>query len=115
MHKLYKILNKQTSNLPNNWDSYGAIPPHKASILGAKAFIKEVIDHGWMQPYIFPVPDGTIQFEFDITGNSVEIVIRNIDDYELHYEGTIFSELEKREIHTNYRDFLNLITKKAES
>ena len=114
MHELYKLLNKQTSNLPNNWDTYGAIPPNKASILGAKAFIKEIIDYGWMQPYIFPVPDGTIQFEFDIAGNCVEIIVLDIDDYELYYEGSIFAELEDREINTTYKDFLDLISKKAE-
>lgn len=63
------------TQLPENWDSYGALAPTKDALLGAVQLAMELFDERTPAPDVFPVPNGNIQFEWACLGLDIEIEI----------------------------------------
>lgn len=87
LKKLQKI-----SELPDNWNGYGAKPISKEVIQEVRTTVSELN----YQPEIFPLPDNEIQLEFDGPNQSyMEIVIGTKDLANVFIMDSTGNEVEK--------------------
>lgn len=78
--------------LEDNWDGYDAIAPKKELIELVKSFIEQL----YLQPEIFPTPDGGIQLEYVIGNNqhlNIEILSKQkVNIFEMFNDRTYIEE-----------------------
>lgn len=79
--KLMDIIQKTNGlmELEENWDSYGAAVIDKDTVSKATDILNEIFNIQELvnldPPYIFPVPDGSIQYEWHHGNKEIEIII----------------------------------------
>lgn len=95
LEKLDKI-----KKFENNWNGYGAKPFNPVVIQKAKDFL---LDLYFCSPEIFPVADGSIQFELNnyFNGDFFEFVINKDEEIQI-YEGN-----EKNRLDNNWFHIIN--------
>jgi hypothetical protein len=60
------------ATLPQNWDSYGAVPMHPKTMNRVRSVLLEILalgGEGLPLPFIAPSPDGGIELEWKTTSN----------------------------------------------
>ena len=73
--------------LPLDWDSHGAQPIHISTISTAMMLLDEIIQEDTPQPYVFPTPNGGVQYEWHTKRVDMEIEIRDHSTIAVLYEG----------------------------
>ena len=72
---------KLTQRLEPNWDSYGAVKPPAGAIARSFVLLWNLNEHfinvgeSLPEPFVAPVPDGRIQFEWDAGNIEFEVTI----------------------------------------
>ena len=75
--------------LAANWDSYGSAPPSKITVAHSIQLLANLFKHfqsmneNLPEPFVAPVPDGRIQFEWESNKNEIEVCID--DDGNMEY------------------------------
>jgi hypothetical protein len=81
---------QELSHLPPNWDSYGGQPVKARSLRKALVVLSMVMGENSEPPWIVPLPDGGIQFEWHrpeleleitINGEDASLVVADDDEY----------------------------------
>ena len=71
----------KTTKLPNNWDSYEGTPVNWSTCSNAIILLSNIfdafyiLDLTFIEPFIAPCPDGSIQFEWEYEDKELEIII----------------------------------------
>ena len=100
--------------LPHNWDTYGAVPIRQAQIGRSNDLLRLLylyftnLGFKLPQPFIAPVPDGSVQIEFDFDEGDIEItfdengkieyLICEANNVPTYTEGTVATPIELAEI-----------------
>lgn len=63
------------TELPPNWDSYGAQPVQSGAVAGAVEVLSQVMEENSPPPSIVPLSDGGLQMEWHLRDQDVEIVV----------------------------------------
>lgn len=75
--------------LTTNWDSYGSVPPSQITVAHSIQLLANLFKHfqnmneNLPEPFVAPVPDGRIQFEWENNKNELEVCID--DDGNMEY------------------------------
>jgi hypothetical protein len=72
--------------LEDNWDSYDGLAPTKAALLGAQQLASAVFNDDVPRPYVFPVPNGSVQIQWSCRNLEVEIEVVSFDKIHLYLE-----------------------------
>jgi hypothetical protein len=63
----------KVARLGSGWDTYGAAPLHRPTLLAALTFLAHHLDATSPAPAVVPLPDGGIQLEWHRAGVDVEL------------------------------------------
>lgn len=74
---------KEIENLKDNWNGNGAKPFNDYYINYIKLIIENIDED--LQPEIFPIADGNIQFEWEFSNLYLEMIIINDRKFKLFY------------------------------
>ncbi len=66
---------KRLEDLPENWDSHGARPVHRNTILKSLEILGEITRDDTPVPYVFPTPAGGVQFEWHTSEIDLEVEV----------------------------------------
>jgi len=77
---------QEFSSLEDNWDSYEGLAPTKAALLGAQQLASAVFNDDVPRPYVFPVPNGSVQIQWSCRNLEVEIEVVSFDKIHLYLE-----------------------------
>jgi hypothetical protein len=66
---------EELADLPANWDSYGAKPIRRPSILAAIELLLCVVDDKTPAPIVVPTNRGTVMFEWHTRGIDLEVEV----------------------------------------
>lgn len=72
---------QEFTQLCNNWDSYGGVAPTKQALLAAQELMNNVFDESTPLPYVFPVPNGSVQIEWSFADFDLEVEVIDYDRF----------------------------------
>jgi hypothetical protein len=65
--------------LPQDWDSYGALPVARQSVEMALSALSAIMSEGAELPWIVPLPSGGLQLEWHRADSDIEIALDPVD------------------------------------
>jgi len=74
------------ANLSTNWNSYGAVPVSRKSIIAALVVLFSVMQEDTPIPDLVPTPRGTIQLEWHTRGIDLEVDVLPGGLFHISYE-----------------------------
>ena len=109
VNKLWKKIVSLTS-LPDNWDSYGAVPLKECSIYAAISYVEKLLkDKKIPEPDVIPVSNGNIQLEWSCYDIDLEIEISSENSLHVFYQNLITNESWEEDIEYDFTGLIDSI------
>ena len=100
---------QEYTKLRDNWDSYGGLAPTKQALLAAQELMNNILEPETPVPYVFPVPNGSIQIEWALPDFEVEVEVSDYDHSLLFYNNYATGEAEEVQLTTNLRPLVKVL------